>query len=322
MYGRRVPKNHPRVEACGTIDELNSAIGRARATAGHDFVRENLFWIQKSLVDVMGEVGNIVLTSYLNELVALTGIAAEPSPPSVAHGSPAAVLELPIARAASDSDIVLQVDSMLLMPGSSGAIPTRAPFHIIFLPTPGSMSLLLHGLTPQHPFTARERVDVPMGELAVSRRANHHLVASSLGSCIAVAIIDSITRVAAVAHIMLPEAPGLGGQRYLQRSYPARFADTAIPALLDALEQAGGKRMYAQVYLAGGGQMFRGPLADSLDIPDQNIAAVTAAVQHAGLTITAADLGGHHGRSLEIDMATLAVSVARDGLPAVRLQAA
>ncbi|MEI9865669.1 MAG: cob(I)yrinic acid a,c-diamide adenosyltransferase [Limisphaerales bacterium] len=57
MYGRRVSKTNPRVEACGTIDELNSALGLARATAEHDFVRNNLIWIQKSLVDVMGEVG-------------------------------------------------------------------------------------------------------------------------------------------------------------------------------------------------------------------------------------------------------------------------
>jgi len=57
MYGRRVPKNHPRVEACGAIDELNSALGLARATATEKFVSENLFWIQKSLVDLMGEVG-------------------------------------------------------------------------------------------------------------------------------------------------------------------------------------------------------------------------------------------------------------------------
>jgi cob(I)alamin adenosyltransferase len=63
MYGRRVPKNHPRVEACGAIDELNSALGLARATATEKFVGENLFWIQKSLVDVMGEVG--VLTEDL-----------------------------------------------------------------------------------------------------------------------------------------------------------------------------------------------------------------------------------------------------------------
>jgi cob(I)alamin adenosyltransferase len=63
MYGRRVPKTHPRVEACGTVDELNSALGMARATATEKFISENLFWIQKSLVDVMGEIG--VLTEDL-----------------------------------------------------------------------------------------------------------------------------------------------------------------------------------------------------------------------------------------------------------------
>lgn len=57
MYGRRVPKNHPRVETCGALDELNSALGLARAAATEKFIGENLFWIQKSLVDVMGEVG-------------------------------------------------------------------------------------------------------------------------------------------------------------------------------------------------------------------------------------------------------------------------
>ena len=63
MYGRRVPKGHPRVEACGTIDELNAALGLARATATETFVAENILWIQKCLVDVMGEVG--VLTEDL-----------------------------------------------------------------------------------------------------------------------------------------------------------------------------------------------------------------------------------------------------------------
>jgi cob(I)alamin adenosyltransferase len=57
MYGRRVPKTHPRVEACGAIDELNAALGLARATTTESFVSENLFWIQKSLVGLMGEVG-------------------------------------------------------------------------------------------------------------------------------------------------------------------------------------------------------------------------------------------------------------------------
>ena len=60
MYNRRVPKSHPRVEAYGCVDELNSAIGLARATAAHDFVRENLLAIQKNLVVLMGELDTAV----------------------------------------------------------------------------------------------------------------------------------------------------------------------------------------------------------------------------------------------------------------------
>lgn len=56
MYNRRVPKTHPRVEAYGSVDELNAALGTARATADTDFVRENLLAIQKDLVTLMGEL--------------------------------------------------------------------------------------------------------------------------------------------------------------------------------------------------------------------------------------------------------------------------
>jgi cob(I)alamin adenosyltransferase len=55
MYGRRVPKTHPRIEACGAVDELNAALGLARASGKHDFVRNNLLAIQKDLIVLMGE---------------------------------------------------------------------------------------------------------------------------------------------------------------------------------------------------------------------------------------------------------------------------
>ena len=56
MYGRRVPKTHPRVEAYGTVDELNAALGLARASSSADFVRTNLLAIQQDLVILMGEL--------------------------------------------------------------------------------------------------------------------------------------------------------------------------------------------------------------------------------------------------------------------------
>ena len=56
MYGRRVSKCHPRVEAYGCVDELNAALGLARASAQHGFIGDNLLVIQKDLVTVMGEL--------------------------------------------------------------------------------------------------------------------------------------------------------------------------------------------------------------------------------------------------------------------------
>lgn len=56
MYNRRVSKCHPRVEAYGTVDELNAALGLARASAQQAFIADHLLTIQQDLVTVMGEL--------------------------------------------------------------------------------------------------------------------------------------------------------------------------------------------------------------------------------------------------------------------------
>ncbi len=57
MYGRRVAKNHPRVETYGTIDELNAAMGLARSSqARSELIPEILLETQRELVILMGEL--------------------------------------------------------------------------------------------------------------------------------------------------------------------------------------------------------------------------------------------------------------------------
>ena len=56
MFGRRVPKTDARVEAYGTVDELNAALGMARAAVNDPFVCEPVLSIQKELVTLMGEL--------------------------------------------------------------------------------------------------------------------------------------------------------------------------------------------------------------------------------------------------------------------------
>lgn len=56
MYGRRVPKADARVDAYGCVDELNAALGLARATASNPLLTEQISAAQKELVTVMGEL--------------------------------------------------------------------------------------------------------------------------------------------------------------------------------------------------------------------------------------------------------------------------
>src|SRR5262245_48620150 len=56
MYNRRVPKTHPRVEAYGSVDELNAGLGLARAQVQDAAVQPRLTAIQKDLVALMAEL--------------------------------------------------------------------------------------------------------------------------------------------------------------------------------------------------------------------------------------------------------------------------
>ena len=60
MYNRRVLKCDPRVEAYGAVDELNAAIGLARAATQDGLLRGNLVATQKDLVLLMGELATAV----------------------------------------------------------------------------------------------------------------------------------------------------------------------------------------------------------------------------------------------------------------------
>lgn len=56
MYGRRVSKTDPRVDTYGCVDELNAALGLARALSQDPFVSDQILAAQKDLIVVMGEL--------------------------------------------------------------------------------------------------------------------------------------------------------------------------------------------------------------------------------------------------------------------------
>lgn len=59
MYGRRLSKADPRVEAYGCVDELTAALGLARSISTDKFLSDEIFAVQKDLIVVMGELATV-----------------------------------------------------------------------------------------------------------------------------------------------------------------------------------------------------------------------------------------------------------------------
>lgn len=59
MFGKRSPKSAPRLEAYGTVDELNSVLGVARAAGVTPETEEKIDGVQARLVGLMGELATL-----------------------------------------------------------------------------------------------------------------------------------------------------------------------------------------------------------------------------------------------------------------------
>ncbi len=56
LYGQRVSKDHPQIEAVGAFDELNVALGAIKPLLADEAVRALLTGLQQNLVALMGEL--------------------------------------------------------------------------------------------------------------------------------------------------------------------------------------------------------------------------------------------------------------------------
>jgi chemotaxis protein CheD len=134
---------------------------------------------------------------------------------------------------------------------------------------------------------------VRMGEAAVSSTPADALACIGLGSCIGLALVDRSKGVAALAHVMLPESPQPDPPQ------PHKFADLAVPALIDLILAHGAARPRLEAALVGGAAMFQFG-GSGQDIGARNAQAVTRLLSAAGVPVRATAVGGGTGRTVRI----------------------
>ncbi|MBP8784819.1 MAG: chemotaxis protein CheD [Synergistaceae bacterium] len=146
---------------------------------------------------------------------------------------------------------------------------------------------------------------VGMADCVVSKHPAN-LVTLGLGSCIGLVLFDPASRTAGLVHIMLPDSHGA-------KSLPkeGKFADTAIPFLLEQLNKLGINKNQLKAKMAGGAQMFSMPGKENslFAVGSKNTDVTTALLNTLGIKILASDTGGNKGRSIEFSTETLKLTV-------------
>jgi chemotaxis protein CheD len=146
---------------------------------------------------------------------------------------------------------------------------------------------------------------VRMGELAISDTPGDVLVSLGLGSCIGLALVDKRAGVAGLAHIVLPATTGTPKPEAMNK-----FADHAVPALVDGMVERGASRVFMQAALVGGASMFAGT---GLEVGMRNADAVRELVSSRRVPVVAEAVGGSKGRTVKVDVTNGTVSVREAG---------
>ncbi len=162
-------------------------------------------------------------------------------------------------------------------------------------------------------------IAVEMGETWVSGTGQDRLVAQGLGACISLCLYDPFARLAAMAHVVLPETPA----SRLSEPPPGRTADTAVPHAVRQIVAQGGDAGCLRAAIVGGSHIFShassaqgqrsSAMLSRLEIGPRNAEALRAALDALDIPLVAEDVGGHSGRTVTFCVESGDVFVRRVG---------
>ena len=91
-----------------------------------------------------------------------------------------------------------------------------------------------------------EMIKVGMADMKYCK-APDSITTLGLGSCVGVVIYDSITKIAGLVHVMLPDSTKIKNNENL-----AKFADTGVDEMVRQIINAGASKSRLKAKIAGG----------------------------------------------------------------------
>lgn len=136
------------------------------------------------------------------------------------------------------------------------------------------------------------------------------LITVGLGSCVGIALYDSVTKIGGLAHIMLPNS-----KEFSNVKNPVKFADLAIYILFETMQKKGANKRYIKAKIVGGASMFK--FSDKnmmMNIGSRNSIAVLKTLEELKIPVISKDIGGHKGRTMTFNTADGVVQIKTVGM--------
>ncbi len=138
-----------------------------------------------------------------------------------------------------------------------------------------------------------EIIKVGMADLAVCS-GDDAVTTLGLGSCIGIAIRDTLSGIGGLVHIMLPDS-----KEIRNNDNRLKFADTGIEVLVEEIVKKGGNRGRLVAKIAGGAQMFAfGGKSDLIRVGERNALASKQKLSELKIPLLAEDTGATYGRTV------------------------
>lgn len=139
-------------------------------------------------------------------------------------------------------------------------------------------------------------INVGIADMGVAESPN--TLRTILGSCVGICIYDPKAKIGGLSHIMLPSSKKPSNNL-------KKYADTAIPLMIDEMMKLGADSARMVAKLAGGATMFKHSENSLMgDIGKNNIVSVREILGSLKIPVLTEDVGGDYGRTIDFYLET------------------
>ena len=152
---------------------------------------------------------------------------------------------------------------------------------------------------------ANQLVNVGIAQVMLGDKTT--ILRTILGSCVGICIYDKVVKMGGLAHVLLPEDSTKSNNR-------EKFAETAVPYMVDLLIKGGCKVPNMTAKIAGGASMFNFAASFALgNIGDKNVEMTLKMLQKFNIPVLEKDVGGNVGRVIDFNISDGSLKIKAGG---------